>query len=267
METNNVHNRQNAKGSEAQLLRVLEQEYALAPRIAQAVIEEVQAYLSPDERGRSVGQKIVNLVRQDAGHGRDLAEVPTVAVAWTVDGGEADQQVLRTQGSAALRRQRIVRLLEEALEQGGLATQEDLAAALGVTVRTIKRDFAQLHGQGEFLPSRGYRQGIGRGQSHKVQIIEQWLKGATYDQIMDRTHHSLPAIQRYIQTFVRIVDLRNQALTASQISFITQIGQALVERYLAIYDAISEESQRQRLQSQVARLTAGRTLAKKRGKA
>ncbi len=88
-----------------------------------------------------------------------------------------------------------------------------VAEVLAVAVRTIKRDFAYLHEQGHFLPSRGYRQGIGRGQSHKVQIIEQWLSHATYDQIMERTRHSLNAIRRYIQSFVRIVELDQQEMS------------------------------------------------------
>jgi DeoR/GlpR family transcriptional regulator of sugar metabolism len=50
-------------------------------------------------------------------------------------------------------------LLDEALAQGALATQEDLARVLQTSLRTIKRDFAELHNQGLYLSNRGYLKG------------------------------------------------------------------------------------------------------------
>lgn len=265
MEAIEVQERQRVKSSQAQLLRVLAQDYALAPRIAKAVVQEVQDYLLADHDGGQPGQILANLACHNAGHGQPLQKIGTVSVRWTVDAGESDKEIGRSQGQVALRRHRIVRLLDEATAQGGLATQEDLAETLGVAVRTIKRDFAHLHKQGHFLPSRGYRQGIGRGQSHKVQIIEQWLSHATYDQIMERTRHSLDAIRRYIQSFVRIVELHQQQMSPEQIGFITETSTQLVERYLAIYDAIQGPEERERLQSELERMAAKRPSGKKRG--
>ena len=43
---------------------------------------------------------------------------------------------------------RLRRLLDEAARQGALAPEATLAAALGVSVRTIKRDMAALRQQG-----------------------------------------------------------------------------------------------------------------------
>lgn len=264
METIEVQERQRAKSSQAQLLRVLAQDYALAPRVAQAVVQEVHDYLLAEHGGGQSGQVSANLACHNAGHGQSLQKIGTVSVRWTVDAGESDKEIGRSQGQIALRRHRIVRLLDEATAQGGLATQEDLAEALGMAVRTIKRDFAHLHKHGHFLPSRGYRQGIGRGQSHKVQIIEQWLSHATYDQIMERTHHSLDAIQRYIQSFVRIVELHQQQMSPEQIGFITETSTQLVERYLAIYHAIESPEQWERLQSELKRMAKKRPSAKKK---
>lgn len=263
METIEVQERQRAKSSQAQLLRVLDQEYALAPRVAQAVVQEVRDYLLAAHAEGQPGQILVNLACHNSAHGQSLQKVGTVSVRWTVDAGEPDKEIGRSQGQVALRRHRIVRLLDEALVQGGLATQEDLAETLGVAVRTIKRDFAHLHEQGHYLPSRGYRQGIGRGQTHKVQIIEQWLSHATYDQIVERTRHSLDAIQRYIQAFVRIVELHQQQMSPEQIGFITETSMPLVERYLAIYHANQSPEQQERLQSELERMAAKRPSVKK----
>ena len=112
MARNEVEKRQRAKSSEAQIQRILEQDYALAPRVAQAVLEEVQDYLKTDDVSQESGQIVVNLVRHDSGHGQALSETETVCVHWTVDAGKADKEVGRKEGLVALRRHRIVRLLD-----------------------------------------------------------------------------------------------------------------------------------------------------------
>jgi transcription initiation factor IIE alpha subunit len=147
---------------------------------------------------------------------------------------------------------RIQRLLDEAVEQGGVATQEDLAQALQVSLRTIKRDFAILQSQGVFLPTRGNLRGIGRGQTHKAQIVGHWLRGATYDQIAHQTRHTLSAIQRYIQTFVRVVELHQQGFADSQIGLLLNVGLALVREYLAVYQQHATPECRERLASPTA---------------
>lgn len=67
-----------------------------------------------------------------------------VQVSWTLDAGPADAALRQAEGAIALRRNRLSRLLREAQTQGGRATVEQLADALGVSARTIKRDLAAL---------------------------------------------------------------------------------------------------------------------------
>ena len=172
-----------AKTPEQRYLNVLEQDYDQPPRVAQALLEEAQMYLFGSDAALRPGQTRVILVRVDVGHGQPLRQTATEEVTWTIDAGQEDRQVLQQHGPVLLRRARIQRLLDEALAQGAAATQEDLAQALQVTVRTIKRDCAHLRAQGVYLPTRGNLQGIGRGQTHKAQIVGRWLRGETYDQI------------------------------------------------------------------------------------
>jgi hypothetical protein len=96
--------------------------------------------------------------------------------------------------------------------------------------------------------------GIGRGQTHKAQIIERWLRSETYDQIALHTHHALVSIQRYIRTFVRVIDLDQQGFSEPQIAQLLQIGVALVQEYLAVYQNNDQPECRERLQEQLERL-------------
>ena len=241
------------KTPEQRFKQMLEQEYHFAPKIAQSIIEEAQVHLVAPHEQKQAGQQQVILAKREAGSGRALWETELVQVIWTIDAGAEDRQVGIRYGHKALRQVRLQRLLLEALEQGALASQEDLAQALQVSVRTIKRDFEELQGQGVYLPSRGNLHGIGRGQTHKARIIGAWLGGATYDQIEQQTHHCASSISRYIQTFVRVIDLHQQDFKAGQIAQLLQIGQPLVQEYLAVYQEHAQAEQRERLQEQLAR--------------
>jgi DNA-binding CsgD family transcriptional regulator len=149
--------------------------------------------------------------------------------------------------------------LDEALAQGAVATQEDLASALQVTIRTIKRDCADLKAEGIYLPTRGNLHGIGRGQTHKAQIVGRWLRGETYDQIALHTHHSLSSIRRYVQTFVRVVHLYHQGFSQEQIALLLQISLPLVKEYLAVNRQHTEPVYQERLTAQIQRLGRAET--------
>jgi len=248
-----------AKTPERRFLQVLEQDFQYAPKVAQAVLEEAQACLLGKPGPLRPGQAQVILTRCEAGHGRALRDTPTTEIIWTVDAGLEDRQVLQAHGSVALRQARLQRLLDEALAQGAVASQEDVAHALHVSVRTIKRDCALLQAKGIYLPTRGNLRGIGRGQTHKAQIVELWLSGATYDQIAQRSRHSLSAIQRYIQTFVRVVELHQQGFPDSQVALLLDIGLPLVREYLAVYQHNTAPDCRERLSAQLERLARAET--------
>jgi predicted ArsR family transcriptional regulator len=246
-----------AKTPEKRFLQVLEGEFHQPPRVARALLEEAQTCLLGQAQSLRPGQVRVILVRREAGHGRSLRETATTEVVWTVDAGLEDRQVLQRHGRIALRRVRIQRLLDEALAQSAAATQEDLAHVLHVSVRTIKRDCVDLQSQGIYVPTRGNLHGIGRGQTHKAQIVRRWLEGETYDQIALHTHHSLTSIQRYIQTFVRVIHLHRQGFSESQIAMLLEISQALVQEYLAVYRQNDAPECRERLDTQLQRLSKG----------
>ncbi|MBN1485809.1 MAG: AAA family ATPase [Chloroflexia bacterium] len=93
----------------------------------------------------------VRLPRQDAPVGRPLQEDEFTTVTWTIHQAE-DADI---PDKVALRRHRLLRLLQEAAEQGAAPTIDDLAEALFVSTRTIKRDLAALRAEGCEASTRG----------------------------------------------------------------------------------------------------------------
>ena len=256
-------NRLNSKTPEQHFLRMLEDEFHQPPRVAQVLLEEAQACLLGRTTTIRPGQTRVLLTLLDAGHGRALREIANTEVVWTLDAGQEDRQVLHQYGSVELRRTRIQRLLDEALAQKAAATQEDLAQALHVSVRTIKRDCQALEAQGLYLPTRGNLKGIGRGQTHKAQIVGRWLRGETYDQIMLDTRHSLSSIKRYVQAFVRVADLHRQGFSPDEIALLLESSPYLVREYLAVYTRYDSVEYQERLTEQIERL--GKASESKKG--
>jgi DNA-binding Lrp family transcriptional regulator len=252
-----------AKTPEQRYLNVLEQDFDQPPRVAQALLEEAQTCLLGSGPALRPGQTRVILADLNAGHGQPLGQTTTTEVTWTIDAGQEDRQVLQQHGPVELRRIRIERLLDEALAQGAAATQEDLAQALHVSARTIKRDCKALEAQGICLPTRGRLKGIGRGQTHKAQIVSRWLRGETYDQIMLATRHSLSSVKRYIQSFVRVVDLHRQGFSEGEIALLIELSAYLVREYLTVYTKHDSIEYQARLTEQIDRL--GRAPKAKKG--
>ena len=100
------------------------------------------------------GQVRVRLARQGTPRGRPLRADEFAEVVWTLESAE-DQETRSRDGKAAERQARIRRLCAEALAQGAEPTVGDLAAALGVTGRTVDRDIAALRAAGEIVVTRG----------------------------------------------------------------------------------------------------------------
>jgi hypothetical protein len=237
--TNDTMKRFQAKTPQQRFLHVLEEDFHYAPKVAEAILQEAQESLLSAGAALQPGQVRMILAKMKAGHGRALCDTATTEVTWTVDAGLEDRQVLQKSGSRVLRQIRIQRLLSEAIDQGAVATQED---------------FAKLQAQGIFLPSRGNLQGIGRGQTHKALIVGRWLQGETYDQIQLQTRHSISSVQRYVQTFVRVVHLHRQGFSERESALLLALGPALVREYLAVYAQHDSPPCRQRLAAQVQRL-------------
>jgi biotin operon repressor len=95
-------------------------------------------------------QVTVRLPRANAPQGRSLHDDEYVPVTWTVEARE-DTTI---QDKTERRRHHLLRLLGEAWEQGAIPRDQDLADALGVSLRTVRRDITALRAQGHNLPTR-----------------------------------------------------------------------------------------------------------------
>lgn len=186
------------------------------------------------------GQVRYQCVAITAGPGRALSECPLVPTALSVIDVEKDREVLRAQGAVALRRSKLMRIAEEAREQGGVLTQEDLGVLLSCDERTIRRDIKSLRAQGIHVPTRGYVQDIGPTLSHKGQAIRHWLQGKEPVAVARAINHSLSAVERYLEDFKRVSLLVMKGLDEIAIARAANLSPALVRTYQAMYQEATD---------------------------
>lgn len=159
-----------------------------------------------------------------------------------------DAEVRKIYGRSAKRQQQINRMAVEAQDQQALLTQEDLAEILDSDVRTIRRDIQQLRQRGISVPTRGQQKDIGPGVTHKVQAITLFLAEKEPVEIARAIKHSLTAVERYIDTFCRVVYCQRRFRNNLQTALVVGVSVHTVNTYLGLHtDACADPAYRERL--------------------
>ena len=249
------------KTAARQFLYELENDFELAPAVSRGLLATAQQVLLSLEGEVYEGQMRVTVVSKEEPSGKPLHAMKKLGVVVTVDGGLEDLEVWRRFGQVGLRRVRLLRMTEEAVDQGGVLTQEDLARLLQTDVRTIRRDVAELRQEGHWVPTRGAVKDIGRGQSHKAKIVEMYLQRMTYTEIVKRARHAAGSVKRYVETFGRAVVLWEKGVREEgEIAYLVGVSPRLAGEYLALRERFDVPGNRDRLEEiahQVRRAYAG----------
>jgi len=232
------------KSQEARLAHLAVEGAGVSPWEADVLVDVVNEvyFAEPEERPLQAGQMRYVCVAASEGAGKALKGCKQQTVVLSMLQRD-DPQVLAQQGAEGLRRQRIERLTEEAREQGGLLSQEDLAQLLCCSVRTIRRDVRELREcHGIVVATRGQQKDIGPTVSHKGVAIGHWLGGCEPLEVARKINHSLHAVERYLQHFARVVFLAGKEFAPLQIALTVGISSANVKTYLEIYEATRWQS-------------------------
>jgi hypothetical protein len=207
-------------------------------------IEEVY-FSDPELAPVRDGQLRYSCISSLEGPGKPLAQCRKVSVTLTLLCAE-DRKELRGFGdkggmSAEVRQRRIVRLVEETRNQGGLLTQEDLSEITMCDPRTIRRDINDLKKRGFVLPTRGQQQDIGPGLSHRGLAVSKWLEGKEPVEIARDIRHTVASVEGYLEKFKRVAWLsREKGFTAFEIAMTVGMSVVSVQTYLELVAAYKE---------------------------
>jgi len=253
-----IQERIQAKTRDSQIYEIFVNQFEFSPKTAEAAINIVKEVyeinrFNPDQMCKT-GQTIRQVVSIKAKHGPRLRELPKVTVTLTVDTGE-DQEVFRKHGVQGLREVQICRMTGEALEQGGVLTQEDLADIFQVDTRTVRRTIKQLQERGVKVQTRGIYHDIGPSISHKAWIVGLYLSYKTYSEIARTTRHSLTSIKRCIMDFSRVVLCAKKGLSLSETAHIAGISERLTKEYTELYLRYNDSEYAERINDLLVKAT------------
>lgn len=248
-----ILNRTNLKTLDDVFLKNIEYGAKCPPFVSNAILETAKRIFhldtsKSDDCLYKPGQiKIVGILSSEPA-GKALKDCQTGVCTVTFNNGQEDQEIRFRDGVSALRRARILRITEEALDQGIHLTQEDLAYNIfGCGLRTIRRDIKALRDKQLFVPTRGQQKDIGPGVSHKVIAVRMFLERKTELAIARTIYHSLKAIERYTNAFSRVIILLEKGFSPLQVSFVVQISQRLVIQYQQLYQDFNRPEYKERL--------------------
>lgn len=249
-----IQNRADQKTLDSIFLKSIEHGAKCPPFVSNAILEEAKRVYNlgnamSDKDSIKPGQiKIIGTLSSEPA-GKALKDCKKGLCIVTLNAGQEDQEVLFRDGVTALRRARVLRITEEAHDQGIDLTQEDLAYNIfGCGLRTIRRDIRALKEQGIYLPTRGQQKDIGPGISHKVLAVKMYLERKTDLEIARAIYHSLKAVERYTVTFARVITLLEKGFAPQDIAFIVHISERLVNQYQSLYNEYNKPQYRDRIE-------------------
>ena len=231
---------------------------------AEALTELVKEVYFPwlaQPQAVQAGQLAMTVVSTDEPGHKPLSKCKMVPVVLTLYAGKKDHEYRLAQegaqGTVALRRRQIMRMAQEALDQGALLTAEDFAFRIfNCGLRTISRDLKALSEERIVVPLRSQQKDAGRAVTHRVQAIELYLKRCTFTQIRQRIHHSLSSIANYVVTFAVVVAHTRDEHSVDEIAFLMQISPTLVRAYQELYEQYDIPEYRPRIDEMIAAVKA-----------
>jgi len=236
--------REQTKTTEGEFLYELKTSYELSPKVSESIIETAKKYLLRDRNLRE-GQIEVTLISIEERAGKLAENMNRRRIVLTIDNVIEDRKTEREFGRISLRQIRIQRITDEAIEQDGIMSQEDIARVLNCDTRTIQRDIQDIKQKGIEVITRGVLHNIGRGQTHKVKIVGMYLDGNTYSEIKLKTRHSIGAIKRYIESFMKVLAVNKYGIKGLNTrSIVTGLSENLVRQYTELIKESSTDTHR-----------------------
>lgn len=228
----------NQMGREELLYNRLVEGFNFPPIAAKAVVELSKDVLLDDNKTPGgLGQVRYMAISDTEGPGKKVVDSAHKEVALTLDAPE-DRETYQEHGIQALRRQVILRITNEAKDQGALLTIKDLVWLLKTSYSTVKRCVKALRSDGFSVPIRGSVKDIGP-TSHKAKIVELYIKGYTETQIKRNKEHSLRSIERYIMDFSKVLVLHEKGESFDTIRQIVGLSERVTRDYLSLIEAYS----------------------------
>jgi hypothetical protein len=237
--TNHTHwSRLQAKSLDAQFMNEMVSGLNCSPFEAESIVEKVHEIYTPlleTSQAFKPGQIQVMVIDASVAPNVPLAKAKQRLVTLTLHAGAEDIEI-RKQGSVpVLRQKRMYRMCQEAFQQGGLLTLEDLANLFNCGVRTLVNDLAALRKEKIVPPLRSTIKDMGRAITHRRLIITLWLQGFEYSEIARKACHSVDSVANYVDKFKRCVALFSSGFDLHTVALMVKLSTPLTQEFQHIH--------------------------------
>jgi Protein of unknown function (DUF1670) len=208
---------------------------------AEAIVEKVHEVYAPlweSTPGPKLGQIQMVVVDASVPPNVPLAKAKQRLVTLTLSAGAEDLLWRKGSSVPGLRQKRLGRMCEEAFQQGGLLTLEDLANLFNCGVRTLVNDLRALRQQKIIPPLRSTIKDMGRAVTHRRLIVTLWLEGLEYSAIARKTCHSVEAVANYVDKFKRCAALFGSGFDLHTTALLVNISEALARKFQQLQEQI-----------------------------
>jgi len=177
-------------------------------------------------------------------HGRQrITDCQLVPVVLTLSHPDDVQMRLDRRPKRERLKQKILRLCQQAYQQGGLLSNCDLAELLDTSDSTISKILVEHEGSaGQVVPRRATLHDVGTALTHKRIICwKRFVEGKEPHVIAKETYHCLEAVDRYLGQYDRVRHCLLQGMTSHETAHALDCSVGLVEQYLDIDRQIQEQ--------------------------
>jgi hypothetical protein len=209
-----------------------------AEAMIQRILETVEAFIKPLGRLKPGQVLWMAVIRDGRKHAPQMMkETPQVPVVLDLVADDDLKALSAGESFRNVRRQRHARLLDQALAQGGVLAQTDLAALTLTCESVVGEDIAHVQqAEGRRLPYRGAVQDVGPTLSHKVEVASLLEAGYLEPEIcrMLSPVHSLRSVENYAQSYKNVLKLLEHGFAPEEMSGILSLSRRLVDQYVQI---------------------------------
>lgn len=179
---------------------------------------------------------------ETSGYGKRIEECKIKPVILQVRDAEDIRDKLAGDKARTIRMKVTERLFRQAKDQGGVLTQADVGAILGLSPGTISKYVREIEKlTGELIPRRGTVHDMGPSLTHKREICRMVIvEGKTIEQTARDTNHSVDAVTRYVHDFRRIHACLENGLSPDQAAFAAGMSKRLVREYADMIEGGNE---------------------------
>lgn len=237
--TNFAHwDRLKAKTLDAQFTSEMIAGLNCSPIEAEVIVEKVHEIYTPlwdSSPGPKPGQIQMVVVDASVAPNVPLAKAKQRVVTLTLQAGVEDLEFRQSHSVPALRQKRLARMAEEAFQQGGLLTLEDLANLFNCGVRTLVNDLSAMRKDHLVPPLRSTVKDMGRAVTHRRLIITLWLEGLQYSEIARKACHSVESVANYVDKFKRCAALLASGFDLTTAALLVNLSEALAREFQQLH--------------------------------